>query len=76
MCSYDLRADGVARRLEIARERTGPPPVPLAFLANPSDGAVDLVWDEPEDARLSGYEIQWRREGEADWSRQLVGRAA
>jgi hypothetical protein len=70
----DLQAAVAARRLAIARERTGSPPAPLAFLANPSDGAVDLVWDEPRDARLTGYEIQWRVQGEAEWRRQLVGR--
>jgi hypothetical protein len=70
----DLRADLDARRLASARERTGAPPPPLAFLANPSDGAVDLVWDPPRDARLTGYEIRWRKQGEAQWQRQRIGR--
>jgi len=33
---------------------------PGAFLANPSAGAVDLVWDAPRDELVTGYEIQWR----------------
>jgi hypothetical protein len=70
----DLRASVEARRLEIARQRTGPLPVPLAFLANPTDRAVDLVWDPPQDARVTGYEIEWRTDDATEWQRERVGR--
>ncbi|MCX6065222.1 MAG: fibronectin type III domain-containing protein, partial [Chloroflexi bacterium] len=33
---------------------------PSAFLANPSAGAVDLVWDAPREGPVTGYEIGWR----------------
>ncbi|HUT53955.1 MAG TPA: fibronectin type III domain-containing protein [bacterium] len=44
---------------EEARKSTGPLPMPLAFLANPTVSAVDLVWDMPDDARIDGYEIEY-----------------
>jgi hypothetical protein len=69
----DLRAIAGARRLAIEREQTGPLPPPLALLASPGDGAIDVVWDEPRDPRASGYEIQWRKPGEAAWSRKVLG---
>jgi hypothetical protein len=56
----------------IEKEPTSLAPVPLASLANPSDRAVDLVRDERPAARLPGYEVQWREEGEAEWQRQLA----
>ena len=49
-----------------------PLPPPLNFLANPSNGAVDLVWEEPRDLRLAGYEVRWRPERGAEWQRQRV----
>lgn len=55
-------------RLAEARKITGPLPSPLAFLVNPTEGAVDVVWDEPDDARIDGYEIDWRGEGEGAWN--------
>jgi len=40
---------------------------PAAFLANPSAGAVDLVWDAPREGPVTGYEIQWRAEADSAW---------
>jgi hypothetical protein len=60
--------------LEQARARTGPLPVPGAFLVNPADGAVHVVWDESRDARVAGYEIAWRRSGEPTWQEVHTGR--
>ncbi|MFN2143765.1 MAG: hypothetical protein ACK2T7_00355, partial [Anaerolineales bacterium] len=40
---------------------------PDALLANPSAGAVDLVWDAPRNCAVSGYQINWRNDGEAVW---------
>jgi hypothetical protein len=70
----DLRADVEARRLALARQRSGPLPTPRALLANPSDGAVDLVWDAPRDPRIDGFEIEWRPEDVETWQRQAVER--
>jgi len=66
----DLRAAVEALSTASAQRRTGPLPPPLAFLANPTDGAVDLVWDEPRDPRIAAYEIEWRESGEPDWKRR------
>jgi hypothetical protein len=70
----DLRAAVEARRQQLARSRTDPIPSPLAFLANPSGGAVDLVWDQPRDARITGYEIEWRGRESSRWRQERVGR--
>lgn len=58
-----------------AREASGPLPVPHAFLASPTDGAVDIVWDEPDDARVDGYFVQWKRVGSQAWNGKDVGKA-
>ncbi len=71
----DLRDAVDARRVEMARRKRGPLPAPLAFLANPSDAAVDLVWDEPDDARLTGYELAWRPRDTSEWKRERVARS-
>ena len=42
-------------------------PTPTAFLVNPSQGQVDLVWEPPRDVPLSGYEVAWRANGETEW---------
>jgi hypothetical protein len=68
------------RRVE-SRHSSSALPAPRAFLANPSDGAVDLVWDESEDPRLDGYEVVWRRaDPDSDvasgaWSSVRIARA-
>jgi hypothetical protein len=63
----DVERLAAGYRREDARRKEGPLPAPLAFLANPTEGAVDLVWDEPEDARIEGYEVEWRENEEGDW---------
>jgi hypothetical protein len=40
---------------------------PAGFLANPSDAAIELVWDLPRDERVSGFEIRWRNSHGEDW---------
>ena len=62
---------GDLRRAE-ERHKPGPLPVPTAFLANPTDGAVDLVWDEPEDARIDGYEIAWKETDQPHWQSLVI----
>jgi hypothetical protein len=71
----DLRGAVEARRVASAQQRPGPLAPPLSFLANPTDAAVDLVWDEPRDPRIAGYEIDWRESGASDWRRTPIGRA-
>jgi len=50
-----------------------PLPSPTAFLANPIDGAVGLVWDPPRDERVSGYEIRWKRQDDPEWQTEKIG---
>ncbi len=57
----DVRLARRELRLGAARDRGGPLPAPRAFLVNATGGAADLVWDPPEDPRVEGYEIEWRR---------------
>jgi hypothetical protein len=40
---------------------------PLAFLANPSSNAIDLVWDTPRDGVATGYEIEWKSAADTNW---------
>ncbi len=55
------------------RLRDLPLPPPDAFLANPTGGAVDLVWRPSRDPRLTGYEVRWRAAGDRDWQgRQIL----
>ena len=70
----DMRALIAARQREEQLASSAPLPAPTAFLANPSDGAVDLVWDPPRDDRVTGYEVRWR-EGEGGWLVRVVGLA-
>lgn len=46
---------------------------PTAFLANPSDQSVDLVWDPPRDERVIGYELRWKNIKDADWKTEKIG---
>ena len=71
----DVERLAAAARRDLARQATGPLPAPLAFLANPTESAVDLVWDEPNDARIDGYEIQWREQDQSDWNTTTIARA-
>lgn len=50
-----------------ALESTVPLTLPTAFLANPSAGAVDLVWDAPRDEVVTGYEIGCKSAADAEW---------
>jgi hypothetical protein len=50
-----------------ALESNAPLTPPTAFLANPSAGAVDLVWDAPRDELVTGYEINWKSAADAEW---------
>jgi hypothetical protein len=51
-------------------------PVPRAFLVNPTAGAADLVWDEPRDAAVDGYEVAWRRAGPGEeWRSSAIAPA-
>jgi hypothetical protein len=75
----DLRrlvmADAQERQRQQLRARLdagAPLPSPAAFLANPTDGAVDLVWDPPPDAVLTGYEVRWREAREGTWQLRRI----
>jgi hypothetical protein len=60
-----VEEDEAARRREALRD--SPLFAPSAFLANPTAGAVDLVWDLPRDERVTGYEVRWRGVHGGDW---------
>ena len=64
----DLRKAVSERRSRLARQQSGPLTAPEAFLANPTTGAVDLVWDPPRDARVLGFDIAWRPRGHTEWA--------
>jgi hypothetical protein len=49
-----------------------PLPVPQAFLASPTVQAVDLVWDEAYDPRITAIEVNWKISGNSNWHSQLV----
>ncbi len=48
---------------------------PRAFLASPTESAVDLVWDAPDDARIDTIEVAWRAVGEGRWMTRRVSDA-
>jgi hypothetical protein len=50
-------------------------PLPTAFLANPSHGQADLVWDAPRDLPITGYEIAWRAARETKWRSETIAPA-
>jgi hypothetical protein len=63
-------------RLATLRSAQGAPlPPPTAFLANPKDGAADLVWDPPRDERVIGYEVRWRRAEAREWQTARIAPA-
>jgi len=68
----DMRAWIAAKEKEERLQSTAPLPLPTAFLANPSDAAADLVWDEPQDERVTGYEVRWREKKAADWQSERI----
>jgi hypothetical protein len=59
------RIDEETRREEISR--TTQVAAPQAFLANPSQGRVDLVWDLPRDAPVTALEVAWRPADAKEW---------
>jgi hypothetical protein len=66
--AHEVSAQIAAARRSRARARSGPLPTPRAFLANPTAGAVNVVWDEPDDPRIDGYEVAWRPAADAEWT--------
>jgi len=68
----DIRAASAAILQEAAVAETEAVPAPTAFLANPSHGQVDLVWDAPRDAPVTGYEAAWRDAREAEWHTDTI----
>ena len=69
----EMRAKVDRQRLESARTGTEPIAPPRAFLANPSPEAADLVWDPPNDPRVSGYTVEWRATDAPTWSSKQIG---
>ncbi len=61
-----LETEAIERAVKLAS--ANPIPAPTAFLANPTDGAVTLVWDEPRDIPVTGYEVQWKDAEGAQWN--------
>jgi hypothetical protein len=49
-----------------------PLPAPTAFLTNPTDSAVTLVWDAPRDGRISGYEVRWKGKQGLEWQKSSI----
>jgi hypothetical protein len=58
------------RRAAVAAAETVP--APTAFLANPTHGQADLVWDPPRDIPVTGYEVAWRESRETEWRQEPV----
>lgn len=44
-----------------------PPAAPAGLAAQAGDGSINLEWDDPGDASISGYEYRVRAEADADW---------
>jgi hypothetical protein len=68
----DIERTVAAARTRLARQRTGPLPGLRAFLVSPSGGAADVVWDEPDDPRIDGYHVEWKRLGTSAWQRATL----
>ncbi len=64
-----------ARRARARAAAQGPLPAPRALLVNPTAGAADVVWDEPEDPRIDGYQVAWREAGAEDWQTTSIAPA-
>jgi hypothetical protein len=69
----DVKAIIAAKEKEERMMSTAPLAKPTAFLANPSDQSVDLVWDPPRDERVTGYEIHWKLEKDPAWQTEKIG---
>jgi hypothetical protein len=70
---HEARAWVEAGRRELARRAGGVLPRPRAFLANPTAGAIDVVWDPPDDPRVDGFELAWRTPDRATWETLRTG---
>ncbi len=68
----DIEIAVEAARTRLARQRSGPLPGLRAFLVSPSGGAADVVWDEPDDLRIDGYHVEWKRLGTSAWQRATL----
>lgn len=66
--SADVQAEILRRRVENARSRKTPLPIPRAFLASPTDRAVDLVWDASMDLRVDRHDVEFRAAGDTTWN--------
>lgn len=68
----DLRrqAEDVLRQAAMAGVETVP--TPTAFLANPSRGLVDLVWETERDKPVTGTILAWRARGEVEWREERL----
>jgi hypothetical protein len=71
----DIEMAVAAARTRLARQRTGPLPGLRAFLVSPTGGAADVVWDEPDDPRIDGYHVEWKRLGTSAWQRATLSPA-
>jgi len=63
----DLRALIAAKEKAERMKSDAPLPPATAFLASPSEAAADLVWDEPRDDRVVGYEVRWKEKSAGEW---------
>jgi hypothetical protein len=70
----DIRDLIAAKEKERWTMSTAALPPPRAFLANPSDTAADVVWDEPDDDRITGYEMRWHKVGQAQWQTEVMSK--
>ena len=68
----DIRRHTVADETRRRTRDDEPLPVPWAFLANPSDQAVVLVWEAQRDVRVTGFEVRWRAGAEREWQCQTI----
>ena len=68
----DLHARVEAELRQAQIKSPGPVPVPTAFLASPASGQVDLVWDLPREAPITGCDVAWRPAGERDWQVEAI----
>jgi hypothetical protein len=70
----EIRAQVAAS--ELSGRLASPAPVlePVGFLVNPSDSAMELVWDLTRDERVHGYEVRWRSTQTPDWEHILLDR--
>lgn len=63
----DIRNFIFTQTERIALEANSPLHKPMTFMVNPSPNAVDLVWDAPRNEVITGYEIGWKYEKDANW---------